>query len=77
MSKIGPKLSSTGKKIIDNENYAFGLSVAKCFNCRYLEHSGSRAGYRSHFMRFPKEYLSVEVLSNYDGFDSKKYANEI
>ncbi|KAA0760304.1 peptidase M15, partial [Bacillus sp. TE8-1] len=44
---------------------------------RYLEHSGSWAGYRSYFMRFPKEYLTVVVLSNYDGFDSKKYANEI
>jgi len=28
-------------------------------------------------MRFQKEYLSVAILSNYDGFDFKKYANEI
>ncbi|XMA23865.1 beta-lactamase family protein (plasmid) [Bacillus bombysepticus] len=77
MSEIGPKISPTGKTIIDNEDYAFGLRLAEGFNCRYLEHSGSWAGYRSHFMRFPQEYLSVVVLSNYDGFDSKKYANEI
>ncbi|HFK1464504.1 MULTISPECIES: serine hydrolase domain-containing protein [Bacillus] len=77
MSEIGPKISPTGKTIIDNEDYAFGLRLAEDFNCRYLEHSGSWAGYRSHFMRFPQEYLSVVVLSNYDGFDSKKYANEI
>ncbi|NKX61599.1 serine hydrolase domain-containing protein [Bacillus cereus] len=77
MSEIGPKISLTGKTIIDNEDYAFGLRLAEGFNCRYLEHSGSWAGYRSHFMRFPQEYLSVVVLSNYDGFDSKKYANEI
>ncbi|EPC06214.1 hypothetical protein IC3_06149 [Bacillus cereus VD142] len=41
------------------------------------EHSGSWASYRFHFMRFQKEYSSVAILSNYDGFDSKKYANEI
>ncbi|WP_422118117.1 serine hydrolase domain-containing protein (plasmid) [Bacillus thuringiensis] len=77
MSEIGPKFSLAGETIIENEDYAFGLRVAEGFNCRYLEHSGSWAGYRSHFMRFPKEYLSVVVLSNYDEFDSKKYANEI
>ncbi|HCF54680.1 MAG TPA: peptidase M15, partial [Bacillus sp. (in: Bacteria)] len=77
MSEIGPKFSPAGETIIENEDYAFGLRLAEGFNCRYLEHSGSWAGYRSHFMRFPQEYLSVVVLSNYDGFDSKKYANEI
>ncbi|HHT7235660.1 MULTISPECIES: serine hydrolase domain-containing protein [Bacillus cereus group] len=77
MSEIGPKISPTGEMIIDNEDYAFGLRVAEGFNCRYLEHSGGWAGYRSHFMRFPEKYLSVAVLSNYDEFDSKKYANEI
>ncbi|CAM4340228.1 serine hydrolase domain-containing protein [Bacillus wiedmannii] len=77
MSEIGPEISPTGDAIIDNEYYAFGLRLAEGFNYRYLEHSGSWAGYRSHFMRFPKEYLSVVILSNYDGFDSKKYANKI
>ncbi|PHE54105.1 peptidase M15 [Bacillus toyonensis] len=77
MSEIGPEISPTGDTIIDNEDYAFGLRLAEGFNFRYLEHSGSWAGYRSHFMRFPKECLSVVVLSNYDGFDSKKYANKI
>lgn len=77
MNEIGPKISPTGEMIIDNEDYAFGLRVAEGFNCRYLEHSGGWAGYRSHFMRFPEKYLSVAVLSNYDEFDSKKYANEI
>lgn len=77
MSEIGPEISPAGETIIENEDYAFGLRVAEGFNCRYLEHSGSWAGYRSHFMRFPKENLSVAVLSNYNEFDSKKYANKI
>ncbi|MGG0205292.1 serine hydrolase domain-containing protein [Bacillus mycoides] len=77
MNEIGPKISPTGETIIHNEDYAFGLRLAEDFNYRYLEHSGSWAGYRSHLMRFPKEYFSVVVLSNYDAFDSKKYANEI
>ena len=54
MSEIGLKISPTGETIIDNEDYAFGLRLAEDFNCRYLEHSGSWAGYRSYFMRFPK-----------------------
>ncbi|PGE34703.1 peptidase M15 [Bacillus toyonensis] len=77
MSEIGPKISPTGETIIDNEDYAFGLRLAEGFNCKYLEHSGSWAGYRSHFMRFPEVSLSVVVLGNYDEYDSKKYANEI
>jgi len=77
MSEIGPEISPTGETIIDNVDYAFGLRLAEGFNYRYFEHSGSWPGYRSHFMRFLKEYLSVVVLSNYDGFESKKYANEI
>ncbi|WP_163092887.1 serine hydrolase domain-containing protein [Bacillus cereus] len=77
MSEIGPKISPTGETIINNEDYAFGLRLAEGFNYKYLEHSGSWAGYRSHFMRFPEVSLSVVVLSNYDEFDSKKYANEI
>ncbi|EOP45977.1 serine hydrolase domain-containing protein [Bacillus cereus] len=77
MSEIGPKISPTGETIIENEDYAFGLRLAEGFNCKYLEHSGSWAGYRSHFMRFPEESLSVVVLGNYDEYDSKKYANEI
>ena len=40
MSEIGPKVSSTGETIIDNEDYAFGLEIAAGYNCRYLEHSG-------------------------------------
>ena len=77
MSEIGPKISPTGETIIDNEDYAFGLRLAEGFNCKYLEHSGSWAGYRSHFMRFPEESLSVVVLGNYDEYDSKKYAKKI
>ncbi|WP_459502267.1 serine hydrolase domain-containing protein [Bacillus sp. C1] len=77
MSEISPKVSPAGEMIIDNEDYAFGLRVTEGFSCRYLEHSGGWAGYSSHFIRFPEKRLSVVVLSNYDEFDSKQYANEI
>lgn len=77
MSKIGPKISLAGETIIGNENYAFGLRVVEGFHFRYLEPSGSWVRYRSHFMRFPEEYLSVATLSNYAEFECKKYANEI
>lgn len=74
MSEIGPKISPTGETIIDNEDYAFGLSIGEDFDCHYLEHSGLWAGYSSHFMRFPEERLTIAVLSNYEDFDTQEYA---
>ncbi|TQR37000.1 class C beta-lactamase-related serine hydrolase [Lysinibacillus sphaericus] len=77
MGEIGPKTSPDGELIIDNEDYAFGLSIGKDFNRQYLEHSGLWAGYPSHFMRFLDEHLTIVVLSNYVDFDSEKYALKI
>ncbi|AIW84537.1 D-alanyl-D-alanine carboxypeptidase [Bacillus mycoides] len=77
MSEIGPKVSSTGETIIDNEDYAFGLEIADGYNCQYLEHSGRWAGYSSQFIRFPKDGLSIVVLSNYEDFEPDNYAYEI
>ncbi|MCL1699437.1 serine hydrolase domain-containing protein [Lysinibacillus sp. Bpr_S20] len=77
MGEVGPKTSSTGELIIDNEAYAFGLSKNKNFDSSYLEHSGLWAGYHSHFMRFLEERLTIAVLSNYEDFDNEEYAIKI
>ncbi|MGG4495505.1 serine hydrolase domain-containing protein [Brevibacillus reuszeri] len=70
MTEVGPKTSPFGQMIIENEDYAFGISHGKDFDCHYFEHSGGWAGYHSHFMRFPEERLTIAVLSNYGDIDS-------
>ncbi|MEY9979443.1 serine hydrolase domain-containing protein [Lysinibacillus sp. RC79] len=77
MGEVGSKTSSAGELIIDNEDYAFGLSIGETFDSHYLEHSGQWAGYPSHFMRFLEEGLTIAVLSNYEDFDSEEYAVKI
>lgn len=47
MGEVGPKTSSTGELIIDNEDYAFGLSIGKDFDCSYFEHSDLWPGFTS------------------------------
>ncbi len=77
MGEIGPKTSPAGEIIIENEDYAFGLSIGEDFNTDYLEHSGLWGGYHSHFMRFLEEGLTIAVLSNYEDFNTEEYAKKI
>jgi len=77
MGDIGPKTTPTGENIIDNEDYAFGLSIGEDFDSHYLEHSGGWAGYQSQLIRFPGERLTVVVLSNYEESEPLIYANKI
>ncbi|WP_090676597.1 serine hydrolase domain-containing protein [Paenibacillus tianmuensis] len=77
MSELGPKTSPSGEAIIDNEDYAIGVSIGKDLYRHYLEHSGGWAGYASHFMRFPEERLTIAVISNYDDADAEEYAKKI
>ncbi len=55
-----PGVLNSGKKL----TYAFGLSVAAYKGLRVVEHGGSWAGYRAHFLRFPEQKLSVACLCN-------------
>jgi CubicO group peptidase (beta-lactamase class C family) len=45
-------------------SYACGLEITKYRGLELVQHSGSWAGYRSQFMRFPDKQFSVIVLSN-------------
>lgn len=40
MGEVGPKTTPAGELIIENEDYASGLSIGEEFDCYYLEHSG-------------------------------------
>jgi CubicO group peptidase (beta-lactamase class C family) len=49
----------------DEINYAFGLSHGTYRGLPTIGHGGADAGYRSDFVRFPEQELSVAVLCNY------------
>jgi CubicO group peptidase (beta-lactamase class C family) len=48
----------------DTIDYAFGLFVGEYRGARTVSHSGSWAGYRSMFLRFPEHGLDIVVLGN-------------
>lgn len=45
-------------------DYAGGLTIGKYRGVDFVEHSGGDAGFRSNVVRFPRERLSVVILSN-------------
>jgi CubicO group peptidase (beta-lactamase class C family) len=49
----------------DTIDYAHGLSIGEFRGVRMVSHGGADAGYRSHFVRFPDQRLSVAVLCNF------------
>jgi hypothetical protein len=44
--------------------YGFGLNIHSYRGLLIVEHSGADAGYRAHFLRFPKQRLAVVCLCN-------------
>lgn len=53
----------------DTIGYAHGLSVGSYRGLRTVGHGGADAGYRSNFLRFPDQGLSVAVLCNFPSAD--------
>jgi CubicO group peptidase (beta-lactamase class C family) len=48
----------------DTIDYAFGLRIGKYRGLKTIGHSGSHAGFRSHFIRFPAQSFTVICLAN-------------
>jgi CubicO group peptidase (beta-lactamase class C family) len=51
--------------------YALGLSVGNFAGSRIVSHSGAYGGYRSTYLRFPDEHLSVITLCNVSTMSSQ------
>jgi CubicO group peptidase (beta-lactamase class C family) len=49
-----------GKEI----DYAFGLRISDYRGKKTISHGGADAGFRSHFVKFPEEDLTIVVLTN-------------
>jgi len=61
----------------DTIPYAHGLIHGSYRGLRTLSHGGADAGYRSHFLRFPDQGLSVAVLCNFPSSDPGGRANRV
>ncbi len=77
MGESLPALNRAGQKIIDHENYAFGLFKVERSGLHTLEHSGGWAGYATYFIRVPSQRLSIAVLSNQADFDGETAAYKV
>lgn len=66
------KLNS-GKEI----TYASGLGIAEYKGLRTVDHGGSVGGYRTEFLRFPDQKLTVILLANADRFAPSALARSI
>jgi CubicO group peptidase (beta-lactamase class C family) len=57
--------------------YAFALQIAEFRGNRVVEHSGSDAGYRAHFMRVPEQGMAVAVLCNVSDANPTALARQV
>ena len=60
----------------DTIAYAHGLSVGEYRGLRTFGHGGSWAGYRTNFVRFPEQDVSVAVFCNFSTCDPARRARE-
>jgi CubicO group peptidase (beta-lactamase class C family) len=58
---LTPGVLNNGKKL----TYAFGLAVGEYKGLKTVGHGGADAGYRSDFIRFPDQRLSLVCLCNF------------
>lgn len=58
-------------------DYAFGLFLRDYRGLRMVSHGGGWAGYRSEFLRFPDQKLSVVCLSNLTSANPSRLAEQV
>ncbi len=66
-------LLKSGKSI----NYGFGLEIKKYKGHNYIAHAGADAGYNNYFITFPKENISIVILSNISTINASVLAFKI
>lgn len=58
-------------------NYAMGLGLGKYRGLSTVEHNGANFGYRTEYLRFPKQRFSVVVLCNLSSSDPEGLAHKV
>jgi hypothetical protein len=61
----------------DTINYALGLSHGRYRDLSTVGHSGSDAGYRSQFLRFPEQEVSIAILCNFPSGNPGNLTREV
>ena len=61
----------------ETTSYAHGLSIGTYRGLETVGHGGADAGYRSNFLRFPGEGLSIAVLCNFPSSDPGGLARRV
>ncbi|TBW29950.1 serine hydrolase [Gramella sp. KN1008] len=56
---------------------ALGQFVGDYKGLKEIQHGGADAGYRSYLTRFPEENFAVAVLSNSNGFNTRRIAHKV
>jgi CubicO group peptidase (beta-lactamase class C family) len=58
-------------------SYAFGVTLGKARGLNTITHGGGWRGFRTQFLRFPDQRLSIVVLGNCTCFDSGRTAMQV
>ncbi len=74
MSMMHNKFTLTNGETID---YAFGLRHTEYKGLPLISHTGSSAGFRAYFGRFPEHNLGITILSNASSFPREPMAMKI
>jgi CubicO group peptidase (beta-lactamase class C family) len=74
ISQMHERYTLTNGKTID---YAFGLMYKEYKGLQLIYHTGSDAGFRAYFGRFPEQGLGIIILSNVSSFPREPMAMKI
>jgi len=58
-------------------DYAFGLSLGRFGGLKTVRHGGAMMGFRTHFIRFPEQRLTVVCLGNLAEFNPGSLAEQV
>jgi CubicO group peptidase (beta-lactamase class C family) len=61
----------------DSLYYTYGFNVIKYKGVKMVEHSGGVPGFRSQFMMFPDEKLTIILMFNNESINTRRLANSI
>lgn len=61
----------------DSAHYGFGLNIDRFGGLRLISHGGAFVGFRSYYMRFPDQRLSIVLLANQGPFPLEEVVGRI
>jgi CubicO group peptidase (beta-lactamase class C family) len=75
--KLWQPFIKTSDKATSKEYYGFGWVIDEYNGHKLIWHSGSNTGFRSTYVRFPEDGLSIIILTNTDEANPRAIANAL